>query len=283
MGATKIPWTDAVWNVTSGCTPISPGCQNCYAERMSKRLAGRCGYPKDEPFAVTVHLERLDELMTWRKPRRVFVCSMGDLFHEKVPNAFLDNVFTVMACRPQHTYLVLTKRPKRMADYITRHVSNYLDPYDLTWTGEYPHVWLGVTAENQAAADERIPLLLQTPAAKRFVSVEPMLGPVDLDTTWLKCAGITHCDRRKGGGGPQSRGEAARCSPPCPARLDWVICGCESGPNRRALSPDWVRALRDECVTANVFFFLKQLPSVDGSKVIKMPVFDGQEWRQWPE
>ena len=276
MGATKIPWTDAVWNVTSGCTPISPGCQNCYAERMSKRLAGRCGYPKDEPFAVTVHLERLDELMTWRKPRRVFVCSMGDLFHEKVPNAFLDNVFTVMACRPQHTYLVLTKRPKRMADYITRHVSNYLDPYDLTWTGEYPHVWLGVTAENQTAADERIPLLLQTPAAKRFVSIEPMLGPVDL---WRIVD--TDGDILDALGGCYSSTDGSGSFLDWP-RLDLVICGCESGSKRRPISPDWIRTLRDQCVTANVPFFLKQLPSVDGSKVIKMPVFDGQEWRQWP-
>lgn len=195
MNKSKIEWTEVTWNPVTGCTKVSEGCRNCYAERMSKRLAGRCGYPKDEPFRVTLHPEKLDEPLKWKKPRRIFVNSMGDLFHEDVPDDFLDRVFAVMAhatCATCATFLILTKRPGRMQQYLSS-----LDRKDkigrwLDTVGHYravawpiPNVWLGVSVENQATADERIPLLLQTPAAVRFVSCEPLLGPVDL-RPWIK-------------------------------------------------------------------------------------------------
>ena len=186
MAQTKIEWADAVWNPVTGCTPISEGCQNCYAERMATRLKGRYGYPEDEPFKVTLHPEKLKEPLKWKKPRRVFVCSMGDLFHEQVPDGYIAKVWEVMSNASQHTFLVLTKRPQRMEDFLARlgwytH-DREVNPAEavLDEGGKYTlkNVWLGVTAENQQRADERIPILLQIPAALRFVSIEPMLGPV---------------------------------------------------------------------------------------------------------
>lgn len=178
MADTKIEWADRVWNPVTGCTKISPGCANCYAERMAARLAGRCGYPKDIPFAVTMHPAKLNEPLHWRKPARIFVCSMSDLFHQDVPFYFIDDVFDqIKRCR-QHTFLILTKRPERMYAYFD---SSSARVNDGNWID---HTWIGVTAENQEQADKRIPILLQTPAAVRFVSVEPMLGPVDV-SKWL--------------------------------------------------------------------------------------------------
>src|SRR3990170_4343202 len=161
MANTKIEWATKSWNPITGCTKVSAGCQNCYAKRMAKRLAGRYGYPKDNPFAVTPHPERLQEPLSWKKPQRIFVCSMGDLFHEAVSFSFVRRVLDIVDSCPQHTFLFLTKRPERMEYYPRR------------------NVWLGVSVENQETEDERIPLLLQPPAAKRFVSYEPALGPVD--------------------------------------------------------------------------------------------------------
>lgn len=191
MANSKIEWTEKTWNPVTGCTKISPGCQNCYAERMSKRLAGRCGYPKRNPFEVTYHHARLSEPYGWRKPARVFVCSMGDLFHEDVTDKFIIDVLSIMAEASQHTFLVLTKRPERMKEIMThdtvandvwlqtsRGCNDEPSPWPLS------NVWLGVTAENQEQADKRIPILLQIPAAVRFVSVEPMLRPVDLNK-WI--------------------------------------------------------------------------------------------------
>jgi len=186
-------------------------CSNCYARRMAKRLAGRFGYPKDDPFKVTLHHNRLFEPGNWNNPRKVFVCSMGDLFHEDVPDDFVMSVFGRMEDYAHHTYLVLTKRPERMAKLV-HSVS--------------PHIWLGVSVENQRRADERIPVLLNTPAKVKFVSCEPLLGPVDL-SSFL-------------------------------SSLDWVIVGGESGYNARPKHPAWVRKLRDKCVEAGVPFFFKQ-------------------------
>lgn len=186
MGKTKIEWTEYSWNPVTGCTPASEGCQNCYAKRMATRLKGRYGYPEDEPFKVTLHPEKLKEPLKWKKPRRVFVCSMGDLFHEQVPDEYIAKVWEVMSNASQHTFLVLTKRPQRMKDFLAR-LGWYIHDRDgypmeavLDEGGKYTlkNVWLGVTAENQQRADERIPILLQIPAAVRFVSIEPMLGPV---------------------------------------------------------------------------------------------------------
>jgi protein gp37 len=237
---TKIEWVKnpdgtkgETWNPVTGCTKISEGCAHCYAERMSKRLAGRCGYPgTPHNFDATLHPDRLDEPLKWRKPRRVFVCSMGDLFHEDVPTDFIWRVIQTCYEAKQHTFQVLTKRPKRALDVLTR---------SAWWNNDTPqNIWLGVTAENQEQADKRISTILQIPAAVWFVSVEPMLGPVDL-SEWINPQGAT------------ARDDPARYS-----LLDWVICGGESGPDARPMHPAWARSLRDQCQMAGVPFFFKQ-------------------------
>ena len=220
---TKIEWTDEVWNPVTGCTKISEGCTNCYAERMTKRLAGRYGYPKNKPFGVTVHSDKLAQPLLWKRPRRVFVCSMGDLFHDDVPGKFIGEMTEIMHTCKQHTFILLTKRTERMKSFF----GNTL----LMW-GE--NIWIGVTAENQRQADERIPILLQIPAEVLFVSVEPMLGEVDLS----RYLDMGHADWREG--------------------INWVICGGESGPGARPMHPDWVRSVRDQCQAARVPFFFKQ-------------------------
>lgn len=257
MGQTRIEWATHVWNPVSGCYPVSEGCQNCYARRMANRLRGRFGYPEDEPFRVTLHPERLGEPLRWQEPRRVFVCSMGDLFHEDVPDEFIKQVFDAMATdilQPcKHTYMVLTKRPERMLKFFER----YTPQGTLPW----PNVWLGVTAENQARADERIPILLQIPASVRFVSCEPLLGPVDL-SQWLEEARF--CERHgqlceEGVTWENGQLVCRYCKRPVERLrlLHWVIAGGETGPNARPMHPDWVRSLRDQCQAAGVSFFFK--------------------------
>jgi protein gp37 len=247
MADTRIEWAHKVWNPITGCSPVSEGCQNCYAKRMSKRLAGRCGYPADDPFRVTLHPERLDEPLKWKKPRRVFVCSMGDLFHEDVPRWMRFEVMDIILQAKQHTFLILTKRPANMKECFEWYYSKAGRTIETI-----KNLWLGVTAENQARADERIPILLQIPATVRFVSVEPMLGPVDLTNFIIG-----------------------------PNRLDWVICGSETGPNRREACIEWIGDLCDQCEHAGVPFFLKQM-EVDG-KIVKMPKLNGKVWDRMPE
>lgn len=255
MGNTKIEWAEKTWNPITGCTKISPGCANCYAERMSKRLAGRCGYDKDNPFQVTLHVDRLDEPLKWRKPQMVFVCSMGDLFHELVPFPQIKEIWNIMAKAQKHTFLVLTKRSKRMLEF-----TQWMAGADHISTAEWPrNVWLGVTAENQEKANERIPILLQIPAAKRFVSVEPMLGSVDLEDWFESSQFCNAC------GSVQLETDDTSCrrcgdirTRPGKNGLDWVICGGETGPGARPMHPDWARSLRDQCVSAGVPFFFKQ-------------------------
>jgi protein gp37 len=252
MSDTKIEWAEKVWNPLTGCTAVSEGCRNCYARRMAQRLAGRNGYPSPDGFVPTVHLERFAEPGKWYKPHRVFVCSMSDIFHESFGDATLRMLFSIMASNNEHTFMVLTKRPDRMKDFVPRlrwrigldivagtpvtrfavfsdDVKNDAGGILSEHGGLYPNIWLGVTAENQAAADKRIPALFETPGAFiRFVSVEPMLGPVDL-SKYLKTGLLT-----------------------------WVICGGESGPGARPMHPDWARSLRDQCSQAGVPFFFKQ-------------------------
>ena len=247
-----IGWCEKTWNPVTGCTPISPGCANCYAKRMATRLAGRYGYPDDDPFRVTLHPKRLEEPLHWCKPQHIFVCSMADLFHDEVPFEFVDFIFAATVLAPQHTYLILTKRPRRMAEYIERGPGGVEgrakralrgdDPMTPVLTGKtlawpLPHVWLGVTAEDQQRADERIPILLSIPAAKRFVSTEPMLGPVDL----LERGYLADHEWKKG----------------TPGGLDWVIAGGETGRGARPMHPEWVRALRDQCIEAGVKLWFK--------------------------
>ena len=255
--ATKIEWCEETWNPITGCTKVSSGCKNCFAERMAKRLAGRFGYPADDPFGVTYQPGRLDEPMRWRKPRRIFICSMGDLFHEKVAFPYINRVFARIAMAPYHTFLILTKRPERMRHYMTgeNRIPGIAD--HIHWHPEWRkkhncdvgnirwplrNVWLGTSVENQAAADERIPHLLNTPAAVRFVSCEPMLGPIDL------CRDYDYEDYR---GTHKTTYEIDR-------GLDWVIVGGESGPKARPMHPLWVKGIRDQCVEAGVPFLFKQ-------------------------
>ena len=252
MATSKIEWTDATWNPVTGCTPVSPGCAHCYAARMAKRLAGRFGYQAaPHEFDVALHPERLEKPLHWKKPRRVFVVSMGDLFHEDVPDEYIDAVFAVMAAAERHTFQVLTKRADRMAQYfeeLSARAQMYFAlgrrsvPYETSrilemWRNHSPdftqcsgrhlplsNVWLGVSAENQAMFYERYSHLAQINAAVRYVSFEPLLSAIDMEG----------------------------------ATPDWVICGGESGPGARAMHPDWARGLRDQCVAAGVPFFFKQ-------------------------
>jgi protein gp37 len=270
---TGIEYGQVAWNPVTGCTKISAACQNCWAERMAKRMAGRCGYDKDEPFKVTLHPDRLDQPLKWKKPRTVLVSFMGDLFHEDVPTTFIDQVLEIIASCPQHTFIALTKRPENLKQKIYGITPD--NPYRLLGGGDYlPNLWLGATAENQARADERIPVLLQIPAAVRFVSIEPMLSKVDLQN--LKYDG----DILDALAGEYLSTDGSEAYVPW-NKLDWVICGSESGPRKRPAQTEWIRDLKDQCVAAAVPFYLKQM-EVDG-KLVKLPKLDGQEWQQMPE
>jgi len=212
-----------------GCDPVSEGCAHCYARAMIRRFAGRKGWP-ETPNGVTLFPERLEQPLRWRKPRHVFVCSMSDLFHQNVPFDFIDRVWRVMDNCPQHTFMVLTKRPARMLDYWNRRAD-----IARSMGVAFSNVWLGVTAENQQRADERIPVLLDTPAAVRFVSIEPMLGPVNL------------LDYMRGFG----RFEQS-------AGLDWIIVGGETGPGARLMRAEWALSVAEQCTNAGVPFFFKK-------------------------
>lgn len=272
---TKIEWAEEIWNPVTGCSPVSEGCQNCYAKRMANRLRGRYGYPEDKPFKVTSHPDRLDQPLKWKKPRRIFVCSMGDLFHKDVPFSFICDVFARILLETRHTFLILTKRPERMKEFFDTLLVKKLP---------LPNVWLGVTAENQDQADLRIPILLEIPAKVRFVSVEPMLTVMDLEKYLMSCEdcgnqGSIPLDNKPG----NSLGRL--CLDACikrgePNSLDWVICGAESGYNARPMQINWARNLKDQCEEANVYFFLKQM-NVDG-KLVKMPELDGHKWNEYP-
>lgn len=241
---TGIEWTDATWNPVTGCDKVSPGCDHCYAETFAERWRGTEGHYFENGFDVQLRPDKLALPLRWTKPRKVFVNSMSDLFHDKVPDEYIARVFSVMASAEQHTFQLLTKRHGRMRSLMTSEAFRELVfkcqalelPGDVM--GDYwplPNVWLGVSAEDQKRADLRIPALLDTPAAVRFVSAEPLLGPIDL-----------HTDPIKDG------------APFWGSQLDWVIVGGESGPGARPMHPDWVRSLRDQCVGAGVPFLFKQ-------------------------
>lgn len=259
----KIQWTDKTWNPVTGCSKVSAGCQNCYAERMAKRLQAMGNKKYFSGFLPTMHKDSLEIPYNWKKSRMIFVCSMSDLFHEDVLYEFISSVWDTMfdcgAVTPRHIFQVLTKRPKRMLAF-TKAMNNEGRRTD------YNNVWLGVTAENQAMADERIPLLLQTPAAVRFVSFEPLLEHVEpliigcpecgkpprdvIAPTYTFCQ---HCHNEI---------KTSNCG-----LIDWVIIGCESGASRRPCKLEWVRGLVDQCRNAQIPVFVKQL-DIDG-KVVK--------------
>ncbi|WP_026986549.1 DUF5131 family protein [Fodinicurvata fenggangensis] len=282
----KIEWTDATWNPITGCSVVSPGCTNCYAMKLAgtrlKDHPSRSGLTDDSKAGpvwngqVRLNEDWLDQPLRWKKPRQIFVCAHGDLFHENVPDEWIDSVFAVMALAPQHSFQVLTKRPDRMQKYVSAGDHEDSDLFeriadagarmvedgdlaysDLIYTQwPLPNVWLGVSAEDQARANERIPHLLETPAAVRFVSAEPLLGPINLKNItppggpmdiMLPLAGLTW---RVSGSGSRLSGQHAA--------LDWVIAGGESGPGARPMLPDWPRALRDQCQSAGVAFHFKQ-------------------------
>jgi len=240
---TKIEWADASWNPITGCTPISEGCANCYAKRMATRLAGRCGYSVEAPFRVTDHPDKLDVPRQWKRHRRVFVCSMGDLFHEGVSDRGLARVLDACADCPQHVFMLLTKRPERMARVFRPGTVRAL-----------PNVWLGVTAENQARLDERVPWLLKTTASVRFASFEPLLGPVDF-SNFDPGYGMNSWNMLGGSGFVDGIGEVEKMPFGC---LSWVIVGAETGPGKRPMNLDWARSIRDQCVEAGVPFFFKK-------------------------
>lgn len=276
-GKSEIEWTDATWNPIVGCSIVSPGCTNCYAMRMAARLE-RMGIPH---YVGLTQCSKAGAVWTgkvvpapdkilwaplgWKKPKRIFVNSMGDLFHEAIPDEWIDRVFAVMALCPQHTFQLLTKRAERMRKYMTNpDLEDRLtelwregNPDRETWNILLPlrNCWLGVSAERQQEADERIPLLLKTPAAVRFISAEPLLGPVDLmmlrsGDRVIDC--LQGCFGRSIGDGEF---EGARL---CPS-LDWVIAGGESGPSARPMAKVWAESLRDQCRLGDVPFFLKQM------------------------
>jgi len=320
---TNIEWTDATWNVVNGCSVTSPGCKHCYAMKQAHRVEARRGLTEKTAGGmvwtgeVRFNEKVLEQPLRWRKPRRIFVCAHGDLFHESVPDEWIDRVFAVMALCAQHQFQVLTKRSARMREYLAQ-----LDDFALQETPEYsaaeyrvqcdddpngsaawhaqtarlesaietvsetlgegkplPNVWLGVSVEDQQRADERIPDLLATPAAVRFLSCEPLLGPVDL--RWIAepdedkdgvidaLLGCNWIEDERGAVITAARpGHVGRsigrrvCSSSkeiCENRkLDWVIVGGESGPKARPMHPDWARSLRDQCEAASVPFLFKQ-------------------------
>lgn len=275
---TKIEWTDETWSPVVGCTKVSAGCQNCYAERMMYRQVcmGAARHEKnpdsnedawiaysgvmDEDThkwngEVSLRYDQLDQPLHWRKPRRIFVCSMSDLFHEAVSFEFIDKVAMTIALAPQHTYQILTKRPERALACHHRWL-NKSDTNNLF----QKNVWLGVSVENQKAADERIPILLQIPAAVRFVSFEPLLKPLDV-SQYLQM--VHRLDKRD--------------------KVDWAIIGAESGPKRRECKLEWVRDLVEQCKAANVKIFVKQL-SINGK--VEHDIKKFPEWariRQMPK
>jgi len=317
MQKTNIAWAECTWNPVVGCTKCSPGCENCYAERMAARLNGIFAAKGDDDNwarysnilkfdtsqreegravgwngQVELCYDRLEQPLHWRKPRMIFVPSMGDLFHPAVPFEFIDKVMAVIALCPQHTFQVLTKRAERMREYFNemalgkRHIGdslrkigqegfvqrlvvaksmmvgkNGMPPYKTP-----ANLWLGVTCCNQQEADKNIPFLLQTPAAVRFLSLEPLLGPIDLTKTEIP--------NTSGGGFGNMR-----CSPlavqkgtynsivsVCLAPLDWVIIGAESGPKRRPCKLEYVYSIAEQCKEAGVLLFIKQL-DIDGKLV----------------
>ena len=269
---TKISWTDESWNPVVGCTKIAAGCKNCYAERMAHRLAsmGKEGYchvtTRDGKWNGNIYHvfnNVLDKPLHWRKPRKIFVCSMSDLFHVAVPFEFIDKVLGIIALRPQHTFQILTKRPERMSEYFNGLRDDPAQAQRLSFGGccmDHKHgiamtyrrkghlknLWLGTSISTQADADKNIPILLQIPAAVRFISVEPMLESIVFGKAFLRY-------------------------------IDWVIIGCESGPKRRPCGLEWIENVVRQCTEANVPVFVKQMEI--GGKVSKKM----EEWPEWAQ
>lgn len=252
---TGIQWTDSTWNPVTGCTEVSPGCDHCYAKTLAERFRGTPGHYFERGFDVQLREDKLVLPLKWRKPRHIFVNSMSDLFHDGVPDEYIARVFEVMALAPHHTFQVLTKRHARMRSLVSRGLLDMIDDPDgdvrvkvPRWP--LPNVWLGVSAEDQHWADIRIPALLDTPAAVRFVSAEPLLGPIDLRQAFRKWTPPEgHPEWQEHNLGAELKANQV---------LHWLIVGGESGPKDRATQVDWVRSLRDQCQAGGIPFFFKQ-------------------------
>jgi len=235
--STDIEWTDATWNPVTGCTKISAGCDHCYAERFSERFRGTPGHPFKTGFDLTLRPERLEQPLRWRTPRMIFVNSMSDLFHKKIPREFIGRVFDTMEAASWHTFQVLTKRSSLMRDFMRERYGTRRGPRN---------IWFGVSVEDGTKLS-RIRHLREAPAGVRFLSIEPLIGPVGkLDL----------------------------------ADIDWVIVGGESGPRARPMKKEWAIHIRDQCETAQVPFFFKQWgglrPKAGGREL------DGREWNAFP-
>lgn len=286
----NIEWTDATWNPVRGCTKVSAGCKNCYAETFAERWRGIKGHPFEQGFDLRLVPEKLLEPLRWQRPRKIFVNSMSDLFHDDVPFEYIAAVFGVMALAQRHTFQILTKRPARARlffAWVAREAASWASPQFrflnatrppiaafcvsrlADRTGDVsvdlegglpewplPNVWIGVSVEDQKAADTRIPELLQLPAAIRFLSCEPLLAPVDLFAVPRPDNAYFHWRGETGAIGPKSEPDdyvywQKRA-------IHWVIVGGESGRHARPMHPEWARALRDQCAAAGVPFFFKQ-------------------------
>lgn len=273
---TKIQWTDASWtpirarrkdgqpNKGPGgwaCQRVSAGCQNCYAATINKRRGTGFDYDAKGIAASDIYLDEkaLTQPLHWRRPRRIFVCSMTDLFGEWVPDEMIDRVFAVMALTPQHTYQVLTKRPERMREYLTGEWTGFRQRERMAAISgavvieasyPLPNVWLGVSAEDQERGDQRIPVLLDTPAAVRFVSAEPLLGPLQLEE-YLHDSDCWARFREPPAG-------LCICNEPREEHISWVIVGGESGPGARPCDVEWIRSIVRQCQEAGVAVFYKQ-------------------------
>ncbi|MDA2925276.1 phage Gp37/Gp68 family protein [Acidobacteria bacterium AH-259-L09] len=230
----KIEWTETTWNPVTGCNKVSTGCKYCYAERISERFRGVEGHPYEQGFDLKIHRDRLESPSRWRNPRRIFVNSMSDLFHEQIPFDFINDVFDVMEENPKHTFQVLTKRPDIMLQFFKNHR-----------TDVPPNVWLGISVETQEYM-WRLSVLKKVPANVRFVSCEPLLGPLVLDLD----------------------------------RIHWVIVGGESGPKSRPIAIEWVRDIRAACLRVEVPFFFKQWGGSNKAKSGR--ILDGRTWDEFP-
>jgi len=248
VNKTEIPWADASWNPVTGCSPVSPGCDHCYARRFAERWRGQPGHPYEQGFDLKPHPKRLGQPASWKKPARIFVCSMSDLFQGAVTTAYLDRVFEAMEAADWHIFQVLTKRAARMCAYLKGR-----------WARREPpgHIWVGVTAEDQIRANQRITQLRLTPARIRFVSAEPLIGPIQ----FTGASGLTPLAGDEGG-------------------ISQVIVGGESGPGFRPMQIGWAHQARVACRAAGAAFFFKQHAGVRPRELGHL--LDGVEYREYP-
>jgi len=247
----NIEWTDATWNPVTGCTKVSPGCDNCYAEKMSRRLKamGQEGYKNG--FKPTTHPDRLDQPSRWTRPRKVFVCSMGDLFHRAIPTSFIEDVYVEMENNPRHIFQVLTKRPERMRDFLKGRQG---------YPQDYGHIYHGATVENNEVAMARVPVLLDCPSQVRFLSCEPLLEELDIGFGGVMPGRWQWLDSDS---------------------LNWVIIGGESGPGARMMYPHWALDIIEQCQMAGVKVFMKQFGS--GWAKSNGEKGKGKDMETWPE